>query len=67
MEPLIANAAIIQRRLRVRILPVDSKVESSNMACLPGIEFQPRRPGVRVPSTSAQGITSAEDQAAHRA
>ena len=29
------NAASIQPRLRVLILPVDSKVESSNMACLP--------------------------------
>jgi hypothetical protein len=38
MDPLKAQAAIIQLRLRVRILPVDSKVESSNMACL--LEFQ---------------------------
>jgi hypothetical protein len=35
MELLKANAAIIQPRLRVRILPVDSKVESSNMSGLP--------------------------------
>jgi hypothetical protein len=46
MEPLNRVAAIIQPRLRVRILPVDSKVESSNMACLPE-EIQPRRRGVR--------------------
>jgi len=44
MEPLNRVAAIIQPRLRVRILPVDSKVESSNTACLPGT-IQPRRPG----------------------
>jgi hypothetical protein len=35
MEVLKVKAAIIQRRLRVRILPADSKVESSNMASLP--------------------------------
>src|ERR1700676_1095838 len=34
-DPLRRKVASIQRRLRVRILPVDSKVESSNMACLP--------------------------------
>ena len=33
------KTAIIQRRLRVWILPVDSKVESSNMACLPKNAF----------------------------
>ena len=31
MPPFMPRAASIQRRLRVRILPVDSKVESSNM------------------------------------
>src|SRR5271169_4318691 len=39
MEPLKRKAAIIQPRLRVRILPVDSKVESSNMACLRRLPF----------------------------
>jgi hypothetical protein len=29
------KVAIIQKRLRVPILPFDAKVESSNMACLP--------------------------------
>ena len=33
------KTAIIQRRLRVWILPVDSKVESSNMARLPKNAF----------------------------
>jgi hypothetical protein len=31
----------------VRILRVESNVESSNMACLPEISIQPRRLGVR--------------------
>jgi hypothetical protein len=35
MDPWKANAAIIQLRLRVWILPVDSKVLSSNMAASP--------------------------------
>jgi hypothetical protein len=35
-EAFKMKVAIIQRRLRVWILPADSKVESSNMACLPG-------------------------------
>ena len=35
IEPLKALVAIIHPRLRVRIVPRDSKVESSNMACLP--------------------------------
>jgi len=34
MEPLNASVATIQALLRVWILPCDSKVESSNMACL---------------------------------
>jgi hypothetical protein len=35
MEVLKANAATIHSWLRVWILPADSKMESSNMACLP--------------------------------
>src|SRR5512146_653146 len=35
MEPLKAQVASIHARLRVWILPLDSNVESSNMACLP--------------------------------
>jgi hypothetical protein len=35
IEALKANAAIIYSWLRVWILPADSKIESSNMACLP--------------------------------
>ena len=54
MEPLKVNAAIIHSRLRVRILPADSKTESSNMACLPE-KVQPRRPGSRVLFKSAGG------------
>ena len=45
IDPFKVNVAIIQLRLRVRILPVDSKVESSNMACLPSCSIQPRRLG----------------------
>ena len=44
IDPLKAKDAIIQLRLRVWILPVDSNVESSNMACLPE-SIQPRRSG----------------------
>src|ERR1700722_19727533 len=47
IELLKVKAAIIQPRLRVRILPVDSNVESSNMIRLPDA-IQPRRPGGRI-------------------
>ena len=49
MVELRASAANIQARLRVRILPVDSKVESSNMGCLLGDEpLRWRRADARV-------------------
>jgi hypothetical protein len=38
MDPLKVKVAIIQSTLRVRILPVQSKVALSNMACLPKIK-----------------------------
>src|ERR1019366_5300504 len=55
MFPLKVKASIIQPRLRVRILPEDSNVESSNMACLPEVAIQPRRPGVRSLSRTQEG------------
>jgi hypothetical protein len=35
MDPLKVKVAIIQSMLRVRILPMESNVALSNMACLP--------------------------------
>jgi len=62
MVELRASAANIQARLRVRILPVDSKVESSNMGCLLGDEpLRVRRAGARVGRPLGALIGAASD------